>query len=152
MRKRRRESVAPTTVPKREVKAEAKTSKQEYKVDLTLAKAEKAQATANKRKWLVILIGLVLAGYGLLRGLLDGRIVRLGEPPQRGACRIAAYHAQRMDHRHLHLGVVIVKDADEVRYRILGSLLAGGVNRFIAHPWLVAAQLIDDARQPHRVA
>ena len=72
MRKRRRESVAPTTVPKREVKAEAKTSKQEYKVDLTLAKAAKHQATANKRKYLVILIGMALAAAAFFKFKLGG--------------------------------------------------------------------------------
>ena len=61
MRKRRNASVNPDTAPKREIKVQAKTTKQEHKVALTYAKAEKAQAVASKRKWLVILIGMVLA-------------------------------------------------------------------------------------------
>jgi len=72
MRKRRRESVDPTTAPKREVRVEKKTSKQEYKVDLTLAKAQKAQATANKRKYLVILIGMILAAVAFFKFKLGG--------------------------------------------------------------------------------
>ena len=61
MRKRRNASVNPDVAPKREIKVQAKTTKQEHKVALTLAKAEKARAVASKRKMLIVLIGMVMA-------------------------------------------------------------------------------------------
>ena len=38
-----------------------KTARTQGRVDLTMAKAEKAKAVASKRKWLVILIGMIMA-------------------------------------------------------------------------------------------
>lgn len=48
---------------RREDKNEHKVSRKESKVDLINAKAGKALATAQKRKWLVILIGIAIAAY-----------------------------------------------------------------------------------------
>ena len=72
MRKRRNASVHPDTAPKREIKVQAKTTKQEHKVALTYAKAEKAQAVASKRKWLVILIGMILAVAAFFKFRIGG--------------------------------------------------------------------------------
>ena len=55
-----------TTVPKRESRTDAKESKKEGKIDLTLAKAELSRAKAAKRKWLVFLIGIGLVAYFVL--------------------------------------------------------------------------------------
>jgi len=72
MRKRRNASVHPDVAPKREIRAEAKTNKYEHKVALTIAKTEKAQAVASKRKWLVILIGMVLAVAAFFKFKIGG--------------------------------------------------------------------------------
>lgn len=61
MRKRRAAAVHPSSIPKREIRVEAKTTKQEHKVALTYAKAEKARAVASKRKMLIILLGIFIA-------------------------------------------------------------------------------------------
>ena len=52
--------------PKREVRAEAKVTKKAGKVDLILAKAQLALAKAQKRKWLVFLLGFGIAIYFIM--------------------------------------------------------------------------------------
>ena len=66
MRKRRRESVDPTTTPKREVRADAKETKKDRKVELLLAKAELKTAKGVARKWLFALIAIGLVVYFIL--------------------------------------------------------------------------------------
>ena len=72
MRKRRNASVNPDVAPKREIKVKAKTTKQEHKVALTYAKAEKAQAVSNKRKWTFMLIALVLSAAAFMKFRIGG--------------------------------------------------------------------------------
>ena len=62
----RNASVNPDMAPKREVRAEAKATKKSGKVDLILAKAELATAKAQKRKWLVFLLGFGIAIYFIM--------------------------------------------------------------------------------------
>lgn len=50
----------------------AKTSRSEAKANLTLAKAEKAKQVAAKRKWLVILIGMIMAIAGFFKFRMGG--------------------------------------------------------------------------------
>ena len=66
MSKRRNASVDPDSAPKREVRAEAKVTKKAGKVDLILAKAQLALAKAQKRKWLVFLLGFGIAIYFIM--------------------------------------------------------------------------------------
>jgi len=66
MRRRRNASVNPDSAPKREVRAEAKVTKKAGKVDLILAKAQLALAKAEKRKWLVFLLGFGIAIYFIM--------------------------------------------------------------------------------------
>ena len=66
MRRRRNASVDPDMAPKREVRAEAKVTKKAGKVDLILAKAQLALAKAEKRKWLVFLLGFGIAIYFIM--------------------------------------------------------------------------------------
>ena len=65
MSKRRNASVN-LDAPKREVRAEAKVTKKAGKVDLILAKAQLALAKAQKRKWLVFLLGFGIAIYFIM--------------------------------------------------------------------------------------
>tara|TARA_R110002126_G_scaffold5084_7_gene26688 strand:+ start:3323 stop:3574 length:252 start_codon:yes stop_codon:yes gene_type:complete len=62
MRRRRNASVDPASAPKREAKA----TKKAGKVDRILAKAELAKAKAEKRKWLVFLLGFGIAIYFIM--------------------------------------------------------------------------------------
>ena len=66
MRRRRAASVNPDSAPKREVRVEAKVTKKAGKVDLILAKAQLALAKAEKRKWLVFLLGFGIAIYFIM--------------------------------------------------------------------------------------
>jgi hypothetical protein len=64
-------------------KQDTKTDKRESKVDLINAKANKAMAVAQKRKWLVILIGIAIAAYYAIKsgagsGLFDLLKSKLG--------------------------------------------------------------------------
>ena len=66
----------PRDSSRKEDKTDRKETKKETKVDLINAKANKALATAQKRKWLVILIGVAIAAYYAIKsgagsGLLD---------------------------------------------------------------------------------
>jgi len=66
-----------------EDKQNKKTDKRESKVDLINAKANKAMAVAQKRKWLVILIGIAIAAYYAIKsgagsGLFDLLKSKLG--------------------------------------------------------------------------
>ena len=80
MGRRRRNTPVPSDngkhEEKREEKRDHKLDKSSAKVDLINAKAGKAMAVAQKRKWLVILIGIGIAAYYALKsgagsGLLD---------------------------------------------------------------------------------
>jgi hypothetical protein len=64
--RRRNASVNPEMAPKKEVRAEAKATKKSGKVDLILAKAELATAKAQKRKWLVFILGFGIAIYFIM--------------------------------------------------------------------------------------
>jgi len=66
MRRRRNASVNPDMAPKREVRAETKVTKKAGKVDLILAKAQLSLAKAQKRKWLVFLLGFGIAIYFIM--------------------------------------------------------------------------------------
>tara|TARA_R110002020_G_scaffold157529_1_gene340350 strand:+ start:2177 stop:2410 length:234 start_codon:yes stop_codon:yes gene_type:complete len=60
---------------KRDNKVDAKVTKTSAKADLIDAKARKAMAVAQKRKWLVILIGIGIAAfYALKSGAGSGLI------------------------------------------------------------------------------
>ncbi len=59
-RKRYREDGQYEGTSRIEQRTGAKTSRSEAKANLTLAKAEKAKQVAAKRKWLVILIGMIM--------------------------------------------------------------------------------------------
>ena len=59
-RKRYREDGQYQGTSRIEQRTGAKTSRSEAKANLTLAKAEKAKQVAAKRKWLVILIGMIM--------------------------------------------------------------------------------------------
>jgi len=68
---------------KRDNKVEAKATKTSAKVDLINAKANKSLATAQKRKWLVFLIGIAIAAFYMLKsgvgsGILDAIKSKLG--------------------------------------------------------------------------
>jgi hypothetical protein len=68
---------------RRDDKLDKKTDKRESKVDLINAKANKAMAVAQKRKWLVILIGVAIAAYYAIKngagsGLFDMLKSKLG--------------------------------------------------------------------------
>ena len=61
---------------KRDSKSDAKATKKSAKADIIDAKARKAMAVAQKRKWLVILIGVGIAAFYALKsgagsGLID---------------------------------------------------------------------------------
>ena len=60
IRKRRYRTDSQYSTSKLEQRTGAKTSRSEAKANLTLAKAEKAKQVAAKRKWLVILIGMIM--------------------------------------------------------------------------------------------
>lgn len=71
MRRRRRSGEA-TGQTRTEQRTGAKTSRSEAKANLTLAKAEKAKQVAAKRKWLVILIGMIMAIAGFFKFRMGG--------------------------------------------------------------------------------
>ena len=62
MRRRRRRGVETTDGTTRiEQRTGAKAARTDAKANLILAKSEKAKQTAAKRKWLVFLLGMVMA-------------------------------------------------------------------------------------------
>jgi len=68
---------------KRDDKQEHKLDKKDAKANLILAKAQKALASAQKRKWLVILIGVAIAAFYAIKsgagsGLIDTIKSKLG--------------------------------------------------------------------------
>mgnify|MGYP003660874260 FL=1 len=70
-------------VDRRDDKQDRKVDKKDAKVDLINAKANKALAVAQKRKWLVILIGVAIAAYYAIKsgagsGLFDMIKSKLG--------------------------------------------------------------------------
>ena len=71
-RKRYREDGQYDGTSRIEQRTGAKTSRSEAKANLTLAKAEKAKQVAAKRKWLVILIGLIMAIAGFFKFRMGG--------------------------------------------------------------------------------
>ena len=76
MRRRRNASIDPETTPKREVRADAKETKKDRKVDLILAKAELKTAKGVARKWVFALIAIGLVVYfvlssGSASGIID---------------------------------------------------------------------------------
>lgn len=74
-RTRRRDVSSDSKADKRDNKVDAKVTKTSAKADLIDAKARKAMAVAQKRKWLVILIGIGIAAfYALKSGAGSGLI------------------------------------------------------------------------------
>ncbi len=68
---------------KRDDKQDHKLDKKNAKANLILAKAQKALAAAQKRKWLVILIGVAIAAFYAIKsgagsGLIDVIKSKLG--------------------------------------------------------------------------
>jgi len=59
--RRRRRSVEATGQTRTEQRTGAKAARTDAKANLILAKSEKAKQTAAKRKWLVFLLGMVMA-------------------------------------------------------------------------------------------
>ncbi|MAK31994.1 hypothetical protein [Acinetobacter sp.] len=57
---------------KQEMKTERKESKWDYKISKTQEKTELVTAKASRLKWLTILIGLVMAGFGAFKAGLFG--------------------------------------------------------------------------------
>jgi len=72
IRKRRYRTDGQYSNSKLEQRTGAKTSRSEAKANLTLAKAEKAKQVAAKRKWLVILIGMIMAIAGFFKFRMGG--------------------------------------------------------------------------------
>ena len=71
MRRRRRRQPVPSDSDKparHDDKVDRKGSKADAKVDKLNAKANLALAKAQKRKWLVILIGIAIAAFYALKG------------------------------------------------------------------------------------
>ena len=74
-RTRRKDVSSDSKADKRDNKVDAKVTKTSAKADLIDAKARKAMAVAQKRKWLVILIGIGIAAfYALKSGAGSGLI------------------------------------------------------------------------------
>ena len=86
IRRKREKDILPDESPgpdRRDDKQDKKVDKRESKVDLINAKANKAMAVAQKRKWLVILIGIAIAAYYAIKsgagsGLFDLLKSKLG--------------------------------------------------------------------------
>jgi len=53
---------------KREAREDKKANKRDYRIEKMKAATAKALAVANKRKWLVFLIGAAIAAYFVLKG------------------------------------------------------------------------------------
>jgi len=71
-RNRNRRRDEPVEVDRRTDKVDGKVTKTEAKADLVRAKASKSLAVAQKRKWLVILLGIGVAIYFMVTsGKLD---------------------------------------------------------------------------------
>jgi len=66
-RTRRRDVASDTKSDKRDNKVDAKVTKTSAKANLIDAKARKSMAVAQKRKWLVILIGIGIAAFYALK-------------------------------------------------------------------------------------
>lgn len=54
------------------VKEDRKDDKRDYKLDKTAQKTELIRAKGTRLKWLVILIGLIMAGFGAFKAGLFG--------------------------------------------------------------------------------
>ena len=67
-------TVPPVTAKetKQEIKTERKESKWDYKISKTQEKADLVGAKASRLKWLTILIGLIMAGFGAFKAGLFG--------------------------------------------------------------------------------
>ncbi len=68
-RRERRDSPDEAVTPPKVERKEVRTSS---RVSITEAKAELQKAKASKWKWLAILIGLVMAAYGVFKSKLIG--------------------------------------------------------------------------------
>ena len=68
-RRERRDSPDESVTPPKGERKDVRTSR---RVSITEAKAELQKAKASKWKWLAILIGLVMAAYGVFKSKLIG--------------------------------------------------------------------------------
>ena len=72
---KRKDTGGDTKADKRDNKVSAKVTKTSAKADLIDAKARKSMAVAQKRKWLVILIGIGLAAFYALKSGTGGGLI-----------------------------------------------------------------------------